>query len=104
MVHRPVELDGRWHLACRGDYVIRPDSTAWLQACHDAGFTGDQAQELRWYRIRLPLMGQEDADRRELNSLLDELARRQRGDTVMSTCSVHLSVTCPFSYEHHQDR
>ncbi|HBC7435711.1 TPA: hypothetical protein KEY70_003963 [Enterobacter bugandensis] len=57
---RPVELDGRWHLACRGDYVIRLDGTtclqlwsaagqvtrlegdplqvaAWLQACHDAG-------------------------------------------------------------------
>ncbi|WP_313886332.1 MULTISPECIES: hypothetical protein, partial [unclassified Salmonella] len=57
---RPVELDGRWHLACRGDYVIRLDGTTclqlwntagqvtrlegdplqvaeWLQACHDAG-------------------------------------------------------------------
>lgn len=42
-----------------------------------AGFTGDQAQELRLHRIRWPLMGQEDADRRELNSLLDELARQQ---------------------------
>ncbi|MGV4043579.1 hypothetical protein ACV8T3_25500 [Citrobacter portucalensis] len=57
---RPVALDGRWHLACRGDYVIRLDGTTclqlwntagqvtrlggdplqvaeWLQACHDAG-------------------------------------------------------------------
>jgi len=57
---RPVELDDRWHLACRGDYVIRIDGTTclqlwsaagqvtrlegdplqvatWLQACHDAG-------------------------------------------------------------------
>lgn len=57
---RPVELNGHWHLACRGDYVIRLDGTtclqlwstagqvtrlegdplqvaAWLQACHDAG-------------------------------------------------------------------
>ncbi|MDU2002030.1 MAG: hypothetical protein E6743_20850 [Enterobacter hormaechei] len=57
---RPVTLDDRWHLACRGDYVIRLDGTtciqlwsaagqvtrlegdplqvaAWLQACHDAG-------------------------------------------------------------------
>ncbi|WP_096989118.1 hypothetical protein [Escherichia coli] len=57
---RPVELDGCWHLACRGDYVIRLDGTtclqlwsasgqvtrlagdplqvaAWLQACHEAG-------------------------------------------------------------------
>lgn len=57
---RPVELDGRWHLACRGDCVIRLDGTTglqlwratgqvtrlsgdplqvaiWLQACHDAG-------------------------------------------------------------------
>lgn len=42
-----------------------------------AGFTGDQAQELQWHRIRWPQMSQEDADRRELNSLLDELERRQ---------------------------
>ncbi|HCI4648009.1 TPA: hypothetical protein NPP25_004771 [Klebsiella quasipneumoniae subsp. similipneumoniae] len=42
-----------------------------------AGFTGDQAQELQWHRIRWPLMSQEDADRRELNSLLDDLEQRQ---------------------------
>lgn len=42
-----------------------------------AGFTDDQAQELQWHRIRWPLMRQEEADRRELNSLLDELERRQ---------------------------
>ncbi|MGX5056525.1 hypothetical protein ACWKX9_23180 [Enterobacter asburiae] len=42
-----------------------------------AGFTGDQAQELQWNRIRWPLMGQKEADRRELNSLLDELEQRQ---------------------------
>lgn len=41
------------------------------------GFTGDQAQELQWHCIRWPLMDQEDADRRELNSLLDELEQRQ---------------------------
>ncbi|WP_336665418.1 hypothetical protein [Enterobacter asburiae] len=41
------------------------------------GFTGDQAQELQWNRIRWPQMSQEDADRRELNSLLDELEQRQ---------------------------
>ncbi|MGK2894494.1 hypothetical protein [Klebsiella michiganensis] len=57
---RPVALDDRWYLACRGDYVIRLDGTiclqlwssagqvtrlagdplqvaSWLQACHDAG-------------------------------------------------------------------
>lgn len=57
---RPVVLDGRWHMTCRGDYVIRLDGTTclqlwnaagqvirlegdplqvaeWLQACHDAG-------------------------------------------------------------------
>ncbi|VAR53517.1 Uncharacterised protein [Klebsiella pneumoniae] len=57
---RPVALDDRWHLAVRGDYVIRLDGTTclqlwnaagqltrlegdplqiatWLQACHDAG-------------------------------------------------------------------
>ncbi|MEP8981171.1 hypothetical protein ABKW25_20905 (plasmid) [Enterobacter hormaechei] len=55
-----MELDGRWHMACRGDYVIRLNGTTclqlwssagqvtrqegdplqvaeWLQACHDAG-------------------------------------------------------------------
>lgn len=42
-----------------------------------AGFTGDQAQELQWHRIRWPLMSREDADRRELNSLLDQLEKRQ---------------------------
>ncbi|MDK9637867.1 hypothetical protein [Enterobacter hormaechei] len=42
-----------------------------------AGFTGNQAQELQWHRIRWPQMSQEDADRRELNSLLDELEQRQ---------------------------
>lgn len=42
-----------------------------------AGFTGDQAQELQWNRIHWPLMGQEEFDRRELNSLLDELEQRQ---------------------------
>lgn len=38
-----------------------------------AGFTGDQAQELQRHCIRWPLMSQEEADRRELNSLLNEL-------------------------------
>ncbi|EEQ0767311.1 hypothetical protein HC316_004462 [Salmonella enterica] len=42
-----------------------------------AGFTGDQVQELQWHRIRWPQMSQEEADRRELNTLLDELERRQ---------------------------
>ncbi|QXA99765.1 hypothetical protein I6L53_23370 (plasmid) [Citrobacter farmeri] len=55
-----VQLDGTWHLACQGDYVVRLDGTTclqlwrgtghvtrlagdplqvaqWLQACHDAG-------------------------------------------------------------------
>ena len=57
---RPVALDGRWHMAVRGDYVIRLNGSTclqlwnatgqvtrlegdplqvaeWLQACHDAG-------------------------------------------------------------------
>lgn len=42
-----------------------------------AGFTGDQARELQLHRIRWPQMSQEDADRRELNTLLDELEQRQ---------------------------
>ena len=42
-----------------------------------AGFTGDQAQELQWHCIRWPQMSQEEAVRRELNTLLDELEQRQ---------------------------
>lgn len=42
-----------------------------------AGFTADQAQELLLHRIRWPLMSREDVDRRELNSLLDQLEKRQ---------------------------
>lgn len=42
-----------------------------------AGFTDDQAQELQWHRVRWPQMTQEEFDRRDLNSLLDELERRQ---------------------------
>lgn len=42
-----------------------------------AGFTAGQVKELQWHRIRWPQMSQEDADRRELNSLLDELEQRQ---------------------------
>lgn len=57
---RPVALDGRWRMTCRGDYVIRLNGSTclqlwsaagqvtrlegdplqvaeWLQACHDAG-------------------------------------------------------------------
>ncbi|AIE03785.1 hypothetical protein NUKP24_39890 [Klebsiella variicola] len=36
------------------------------------GFIAGQVQELQWHRIRWPQMSQEEADRRELNSLLDE--------------------------------
>lgn len=50
-----------------------------------AGFTGDRAQELQWHRIRWLLMGQEEFDRRELNSLLDELEQRAAdGDCVFT--------------------
>jgi DNA-binding MarR family transcriptional regulator len=42
-----------------------------------AGFKGDQVQELQLHRIRWPRMSQEETDRRELNSLLDELEQRQ---------------------------
>ncbi len=53
----------------------RMQAAGWLRT--RAGFTGDQAQELQWHRIRWPQMSQEEADRRELNSLLDELEQRQ---------------------------
>lgn len=42
-----------------------------------AGFTSDQTQELQRHRIRWPQMSQEEAERRDLNGLLDELERRQ---------------------------
>ncbi|HIF3101886.1 TPA: hypothetical protein ACXZT8_003709 [Salmonella enterica] len=49
---RPVELDGRWHLACRGDYVIRLDGTTCLQLWNLAGqvtrLTGDPLQVAQW--------------------------------------------------------
>ena len=41
------------------------------------GFTGDQVQELQRLRICWPQMSEEDAERQEMNSLLDEVARRQ---------------------------
>ncbi|WP_319826670.1 hypothetical protein [Klebsiella sp. X1-16S-Nf21] len=34
---QPVELDSRWHLALRGDYVIRLDGTTGLQLWNAAG-------------------------------------------------------------------
>ncbi|HIB5507506.1 TPA: hypothetical protein ACWW9V_005770, partial [Klebsiella pneumoniae] len=34
---RPVALDDRWHLAVRGDYVIRLDGTTCLQLWNAAG-------------------------------------------------------------------
>lgn len=49
---RPVELDGRWHLACRGDYVIRLDGTTCLQLWNTAGQVmrqeGDPLQVAEW--------------------------------------------------------
>ncbi len=49
---RPVELDGIWHLACRGDYVIRLDGTTCLQLWNTAGqvtrMTGDPLQVAQW--------------------------------------------------------
>lgn len=34
---RPVELSDRWHMACRGDYVIRLNGTTYLQLWSAAG-------------------------------------------------------------------
>lgn len=49
---RPVELDGRWHLACRGDYVIRLCGTTCLQLWNTAGqvtrLAGDPLQVAQW--------------------------------------------------------
>ncbi|WJT05484.1 hypothetical protein ACEPWQ_25010 (plasmid) [Leclercia adecarboxylata] len=49
---RPVALDDRWHLACRGDYVIRLDGTTCLQLWNTAGqvtrLAGDPLQVATW--------------------------------------------------------
>ncbi|TQI77340.1 hypothetical protein FHU10_5261 [Serratia fonticola] len=49
---RPVALDDRWHLACRGDYVIRLDGTTCLQLWSSAGqvsrLAGDPLQVATW--------------------------------------------------------
>ena len=49
---RPVALDDRWHLACRGDYVIRLDGTTCIQLWNTAGqvtrLTGDPLQVAQW--------------------------------------------------------
>lgn len=49
---RPVALDDRWHLACRGDYVIRLNGTTCLQLWSMAGqvtrLEGDPLQVAEW--------------------------------------------------------
>lgn len=49
---RPVALEDRWHLACRGDYVIRLDGTTCLQLWNTAGqvtrLAGDPLQIATW--------------------------------------------------------
>lgn len=49
---RPVELDGSWHMACRGDYVIRAGGTTCLQLWNTAGqvtrLAGDPVQVAQW--------------------------------------------------------
>ncbi|WII85177.1 hypothetical protein N5863_29095 (plasmid) [Klebsiella pasteurii] len=42
-----------------------------------AGFTAGQVLELQWHHIRWRLIGQEEAERREMNSQLDDLERLQ---------------------------
>lgn len=47
-----MELDDRWHMACRGDYVIRHDGTTCLQLWNTAGhltrLAGDPLQVAAW--------------------------------------------------------
>lgn len=49
---RPVELVDRWHMACRGDYVIRLNGTTCLQLWSAAGqvtrLEGDPLQVAEW--------------------------------------------------------
>ncbi|ELW8596618.1 hypothetical protein SIL92_004177 [Salmonella enterica] len=49
---RPVQMDGRWYLACRGDFVVRPDGSTCLQLWSAAGqvtrFDGDPLQVAQW--------------------------------------------------------
>lgn len=43
---RPVQLDDKWYMACRGDYVIRLDGTTCLQLWRAAGVW--RAPPCRW--------------------------------------------------------
>ena len=76
-----VDPDGAHDLVIniQGDMPFASPDLA--RACADllarAGFAGDQVHELQWHRIRWPLMSQEEADRRELNTLLNDLERQQ---------------------------
>jgi len=47
-VDRPVELGSSWHMACRGDYIIRLDGTTCLQLWNTAGLAGDPLQVATW--------------------------------------------------------
>ena len=77
---RPEDQTGAWYrqldaaLQAEGinglNEEIRQAALADLLA--RTGFIAGQVQELQWHRIRWPQMSQEEADRRELNSLLDE--------------------------------
>lgn len=53
---RPVELDDRWHMACRGDYVIRLDGTTCLQQWNTAGqltrLAGDPLEVAAWLQVQ----------------------------------------------------
>lgn len=52
---RPVQLDGVWHMVCRGDFVVRLDGTTCLQLWNAAGqvrgHNGDPLQVARWLQV-----------------------------------------------------
>lgn len=114
---RPVELDDRWHLACRGDYVIRIDGTTclqlwsaagqvtrlegdplqvatWLQACHDAGIAVRvQVNESLKPEKGTPY-GTAPADRTDTWYRQLEAALQAQGITGL-TDEIHLAVVRP---------
>ncbi|WP_318366979.1 hypothetical protein [Enterobacter sp.] len=86
---RLVELDGRWHLACRGDYVIRLDGTTCLQLWNAAGHVtrlpGDPLQVAQWLQschdagipVRMQINESDTPDK----GMLKSTAQADRTDT-----------------------
>ncbi len=75
LLHVLREHEEAWALTADG--YEKDTEAALAERLVRAGFTPAQATEFQQHRIRWPLMSQEEADRRDLNTLLDELEQRQ---------------------------